>query len=89
VVDEGLSGGCGGDRPRTASSMSLGSLEMESLAMTEHTHKRRAIQVMTSRVVNTKMKMVGASAMKAIGASIVYILVKRQLSGGVGNETNK
>jgi hypothetical protein len=76
VVGEGWSGGCGGDRPRMASSMLSGLLEQESLAMTEHTHKIRAIQVINNRVVNTRTKMVGASATKMIGVSVTNILVK-------------
>jgi hypothetical protein len=57
-----------------ASSMLLGSLGMESLAMTECTHKIRAIQAINSRVADTRTKMVGALVMKMMGVSVVYIL---------------
>jgi hypothetical protein len=76
VVEEGLSGGCGSDCPRTASSMSSGSLGLESLAMTKRTHRIRVIQLINSRVVNTRTKMVGASATKMIGVSVTNILVE-------------
>jgi hypothetical protein len=83
VVGEGWSGGCGGDCPRTASSVSSGSLGLESLVMTERTHKIRVIQAINNRVTNTRTKMVGALAMKMIGVSIVYILV-RLVEWGLG-----
>jgi hypothetical protein len=76
VVDEGLSRGCGGDYPQMASLMLLGSLGLESLVMTKHTHKIRAIQLINNRVANTRTKMVGASATKMIGVSVVNILVE-------------
>jgi hypothetical protein len=76
VVGEGWSGGCGGDCPRTASLMSSGSLRLESLAMTEHTHKMRTIQAINNRVANTRTKTVGASAMKTMGVLVVYILLR-------------
>jgi hypothetical protein len=83
VVGEGWSGGCGGDHPRMASSMSLGSLGVESLAMTESIHRIRAIQVINNRVTNTKTKTVGVSATKMMGVYVVYILWG-WLSGGLG-----
>jgi hypothetical protein len=76
VVDEGWSGGCGGDCSQTASSMLSGSLGWESLAMTKRTHRIRAIQLINSKVMNTRTKMVGALATKMIGVSVTNILVK-------------
>jgi hypothetical protein len=76
VVDEGLSGGCGSDHPQTASSMLSGSLGLESLVMTKHIHRIRVIQLINNRVANMRMKMVGASATKTIGVSVMNILVE-------------
>jgi hypothetical protein len=74
VLDEGMSGDCGGDRPRTANSTSSGSLWIESLEMTEQTHNKRAIQAMINRIEKMMTKIVEASGVKTRGASVVYIL---------------
>jgi hypothetical protein len=74
VVDVGMSGDCGGDRPRMANSMSSGSLWIESLEMTERTHNKRAIQAMINKIEKTITKIVEASEVKTRGASVVYIL---------------
>jgi hypothetical protein len=76
VVDEGLSGGCGGDHPRTASLMLSGLLGLESLVMTKYTHRIRVIQLINNRVVNTRTKIVGALATKMIGVLVTNILVE-------------
>jgi hypothetical protein len=76
VVDEGLSGGCGSDRPRTASSMSSRFIGIGIPGDNQAcTHRIRAIQAINSRVANTRTKTVGASATKMIGVSVVYILL--------------
>jgi hypothetical protein len=59
-----------------ASLMSLGLLELESLVMTERTHKIRVIQLIIKRAVNTRTKMVEVLATKVRGASVVYILLR-------------
>jgi hypothetical protein len=76
VVGKGWSDGCGGDHPRTASSTSSDLSGLELLMMMECTHKRRAIQLIIKRAMNTRTKMVEASATKARGALVVYILTK-------------
>jgi hypothetical protein len=76
VVEEELSGGCGGDCPQTASLMLSGLLGLELLVITEHTHRIRTIQAINNKVMNTRTKIVGALAMKTIGASVVYILLR-------------
>jgi hypothetical protein len=48
---------------------------MESLVITECTHKIRAIQAIINRAENTMMKMVEASGIKMSGALVVYILL--------------
>jgi hypothetical protein len=75
VLEEGMSGG-GGECPQMANLISLGLLGVESLVMTEHTHKIRAIQLINEGVVNMRTKTVGGSAMKTIGVSVVNILVE-------------
>jgi hypothetical protein len=58
-----------------ASLMSSGSLWIESLVITECTHKMRAIQAIINKIENMMMKMVEASGIKTSGASVVYILL--------------
>jgi hypothetical protein len=56
--------------------MLLGLLGVESLMVTKHTHKMRAIQLIIKRVANMRMKIVEALATQMIGMSVVYILIE-------------
>jgi hypothetical protein len=59
-----------------ANSTLLGSSGMNSLVMTEHTHKIRVIQHINRRAANTRTKMVGVSVTKTMGVSVMNILEK-------------
>jgi hypothetical protein len=66
MVEDGLSGGGGGEQPQIANLMSSSLLGMNSLVMTDHTHRIRTIQHINRKVAKVRMKMVDESVMNIL-----------------------